>query len=81
MPLYHFCPSIRTLLGLKPTNLKFYCHNGLFLLSDGRYMTVDEIKTFLNEELALGHERIRVSGCDNFDPIRGCLGHEREGER
>ena len=46
---------------------------------DGKPLeTVREIRRRLAEEYALGHKYIRQSGCDNFDPEIGCLGHPQK---
>ena len=35
----------------------------------------EELISILDKELAEGHRLIRAQGCDNFDPVEGCLGH------
>ena len=44
---------------------------------NGEHPTLVEFKKYLNEEKAKGHRLLPSTGCDNFDPIKGCLGHER----
>jgi hypothetical protein len=44
--------------------------------SNGRYMTADEAKDVLLDELAKGHIVTPVGSCTNFDfSGGGCLGH------
>ena len=66
--------------------------DGLLLLSDkdmailvkhvydeyGLHPTCTEFRKHLMEEKKLGHKFVRPGGCDNFDPVRGCLGHEKK---
>lgn len=49
------------------------------MLSDGkgRPLPVDEARKILTAELEQGHLYIKASGCDNFDPKKGCLGHTK----
>lgn len=63
--------------------------NGLLAMSDrdltklldsvqdeeGNHPTLTEFKKYLNEEIAKGHRFLPVPECDNFDPVKGCLGH------
>lgn len=39
--------------------------------------SVEEFRAALTEELQQGHKYIKSPLCDNFDPVYGCLGHER----
>ena len=41
----------------------------------GRQPSLEEFKEYLNHEWSLGHRLLPVPECDNFDPVRGCLGH------
>lgn len=43
---------------------------------DGRRMTADEVFNVLCDALANGQEELPLGACDNFDPKRGCLGHD-----
>lgn len=36
------------------------------------------VRQTLKLELAKGHLVYPMDGCDNFDPIKGCLGHEEK---
>jgi hypothetical protein len=38
--------------------------------------TVHEIREAFMDELAKGNEYLPMGGCDNFDPKKGCLGHD-----
>ena len=40
------------------------------------YKSVRELQEDLRVQLAKGHRLIKDDRCDNFDPIKGCLGHE-----
>jgi len=42
----------------------------------GKHPTLRQFKEFLKAEKALGHELLPAKGCDHFDPVKGCLGHE-----
>lgn len=42
---------------------------------EGNHPTLSEFKQYLNEEMAKGHRLLRSPKCDNFDPVKGCLGH------
>lgn len=47
----------------------------------GRALTdVEEIKAAFRQELAKGHRLLPSHGCKNFDPQKGCLGCEKEGD-
>ena len=43
---------------------------------DGKHPKLGEFKKWLRNEKALGHKFIPVPECDNFDPVKGCLGHD-----
>jgi hypothetical protein len=43
---------------------------------DGTRYTTSELRDALMDELSKGHEFIRIGDCDNFDPKKGCLGHD-----
>lgn len=42
---------------------------------DGYHPTLIEFKGYLEEKLAKGHRFLPCPECDNFDPVKGCLGH------
>lgn len=64
---FHVCQDIRGALRMRD-----FDH---FMHEDGRPMTRAEAFEGLCDELAMGHEVIRASECDNFDFVKGCLGH------
>lgn len=66
----HIAASIRGLLNQSDDSL----HN---MLSDGegQPLSATEAREILTAELEKGHLYIPSSGCDNFDPKKGCLGH------
>jgi hypothetical protein len=49
---------------------------GVFSDDEGKPLSAEAARIELEKERALGHKLIRSAGCDNFDPIEGCLGHE-----
>lgn len=50
----------------------------VFTDDNGKTLSVEEIKNWLMDELAKGHEVYPCGECDNFDYSgRGCLGHEK----
>lgn len=49
---------------------------------DGRVLnTVEEVRSFLYEQKAMGREVLPLGDCDNFDHKKGCLGHPEEEEK
>ncbi|MBR6873051.1 MAG: hypothetical protein IKN17_06055 [Ruminococcus sp.] len=54
---------------------------GCLIDDNGRELTdVEEIKAVFRHELELGHRLMPTCGCTNFDPQKGCLGCEIEGD-
>jgi hypothetical protein len=51
-------------------------YDDVFSDDDGTPIPTKEARKFMKQELKQGHRLIRSKGCDNFDPIKGCLGHE-----
>jgi hypothetical protein len=47
---------------------------------DTRYASLKELEEDLQVQLAKGHVLIKDSNCDNFDPVKGCLGCEMKQE-
>lgn len=43
---------------------------------EGKHPTLTELREYLNEEKAKGHRLLPSPECDNFDPVKGCLGHD-----
>ncbi len=44
---------------------------------DGKTLkTIEEVKSFFEEHLKLGHKVLPLGGCDNFDYETGCKGHK-----
>ncbi len=69
----HTTLSVRGALGMSKRELK-----RLFRQSDGRYLSADEAREHLMDELAQGHERLPLGEpCEGFDHKSGCPGHER----
>ena len=46
---------------------------------DGKTLdTEQEVKRFLQEQLAMGRRLLPCGNCDNFDYETGCKGHDME---
>ena len=45
---------------------------------DGEYASFAEAQTYLDQLRSDGVHVLPVGECNNFDPIKGCLGHEKE---
>jgi hypothetical protein len=70
--IYHMYLNVRGALLWPKSKLK-----GMLVdKTTGRYLTPDEARNALMDELSKGHEVIPIGECDNFDFKRGCLGHE-----
>ena len=69
----HVSTSIDGLLALRDSELSRMLDN----IQDekGKHPTLAEFKKYLNEEKAKGHRLLPSPECDNFDPVKGCLGH------
>lgn len=76
---FHCCVSIRGALRMSPEDFA-QSYRGVFTDNSGRVLSLVEAHAQLEKELALGHEIIPSAGCDHFDWVKGCLGHE-EAER
>lgn len=69
----HMCLSIDG--GIKNARML----KGCITTDDGRTLqTVAEIREFLYGQKALGRRVLPMGDCDNFDYIKGCLGHKVE---
>lgn len=73
----HISTSIDGLLEMSDYRLRKMCN--CITDAEGRHPTLSELKKYLRAEKALGHRLIRSDGCDNFDPVLGCLGHPNKG--
>ncbi|HLI94245.1 MAG TPA: hypothetical protein VKU83_11565 [Puia sp.] len=53
------------------------------LLQDetGKLLTDKEAREHLRECQARGIKKIMVGDCDNFDPIKGCMGHPSDNQQ
>lgn len=71
---HHMCTNISGALA----NWKDSLWHNVCTADDGRMMSAREVKDFFKLELAKGHEVYPFGDCDNFDWIRGCLGHKSE---
>lgn len=48
---------------------------------NGRLLNDAEARAYLLECQAKGIKKIPCGDCDNFDPIKGCMGHPSENEQ
>lgn len=70
----HLCLSVRGALNQTKAEMKRMASS---ITVDGkRLKTADEVREFLLDELAQGHELLPFGECDNFDWKTGCKGHE-----
>lgn len=72
--LRHMSTSIDGLLSMSDKDLTTW----LDYIQDeeGKHPTLTELRKYLNEEKAKGHRLLPSPECDNFDPVKGCLGHD-----
>lgn len=70
---YHISTSIDGLLMMSNREMKrlLLCVRD----DEGNIPTVEEFIKYLKEEKKKGHKLIPPPECDNFDPVKGCLGH------
>ena len=70
----HLCLSVRGALNWSKAEMKRMASS---ITVDGKQLkTADEVRNFLLDELAQGHEVLPFGDCDNFDWKTGCKGHE-----
>ncbi len=69
----HVSTSIDGLLALRDNELSRLLNS--IQDENGEHPTLTEFKKYLNEEKAKGHRLLPSPECDNFDPVKGCLGH------
>lgn len=74
MRFRHISYGIEGMLLLREKELRELATNATD--DNGNQMTFEAFKQFLLDEKALGHKFLPVTGCNNFDPVKGCLGHE-----
>lgn len=69
----HLCLSVRGALNQTKAEMKRMAPS---IMIDGKPLrTADEVRNFLLDELAQGHEVLPYGECDNFDWKTGCMGH------
>lgn len=74
----HMCISVRGVLS-KPKQVMWKDYKGVFTKDDGSATTYEEVRDYLLDELAKGHELIPFGKCDNFNYAKGgCRGHEEK---
>ncbi len=75
----HLCLSVRGALAWSKSQMKRMASS---IAVDGKQLkTAEEVRNFLLDQLAQGHEMIPFGECDNFDWKTGCRGHEILKER
>lgn len=80
MTSFHMHISIRGALRMTPEEFA-QAYQGVFTDESGRTLSLVEAHAELQRELALGHEIIPSVGCNNYDWVHGCLGHEEAKEK
>lgn len=70
----HMSTSIEGLLAMSDARMKRMLNS--VKDENGNQPTLEEFKIYLNHEWSIGHKLLPVPECDNFDPVKGCLGHE-----
>ena len=73
MKRLHVSTSIDGLLALRDNELSRMLNS--IQDENGEHPTLEEFRKYLNEEKAKGHRLLPSPECDNFDPVKGCLGH------
>lgn len=75
---FHISTSIEGLLAQSDYQLKKLIP---YIRYDGKgFQSVYELRRLLISELLSGKKFIASDGCNNFDPVKGCLGHSSEEE-
>lgn len=68
----HVSVTIRGLLKESDKSLHHMLNDG-----EGKPLSAQDARKILKAELQKGNLYIKTSGCDNFDPKNGCLGHSK----
>lgn len=77
---FHCHLDVRGYLSKKPQDFKRAARG--FKLEDGRPATPEQVRKFLFDHLAQGHEVIPLGEpCEGFDWKTGCIGHPPEGDK
>lgn len=74
--IWHMSVSIEGLLAMSDARMKRILNS--VKDDEGNQPTLEEFKKYLNYEWAIGHRLLPVPECDNFDPVKGCLGHDEQ---
>ena len=70
----HICLSVRGALRQSDAELRLWVGN---IQCDGKKCrSVAEVRDFLIKALDEGYAYLPPDECDNFDPKKGCLGHD-----
>jgi len=73
--IYHCNISISGMLS-KPNKRKWKLFEK-YVTYGGKKLSADEWKQMFCDRLNDGHLLFPMGTCDNFDPARGCMGHEK----
>lgn len=73
--IHHISISVSGLLRLSNLALQRQW-GGAIKVGGRRLRTASEIRGFLLEKQAEGYEVLPTEGCDNFDKMSGCMGHD-----
>lgn len=73
MSVRHLCFSVDGMLALKNRDLDGWASS--FRVDGKPCGCGEEVRKALQEAKAEGWKYIPSAECDNFDPIKGCLGH------
>jgi hypothetical protein len=66
--------SVRGALQMSDAELKELAQS--ITLDDGTHpRTAAQVRELFMDELAMGHEVVPMTDCDNFDYKKGCMGH------
>ncbi len=74
----HMCLSVKgALTNWSKADMR---RNASSFTVDGKKLsTAEQVKNFLLDQLAEGHEVLPFGECDNFDWKTGCRGHAKKG--
>ena len=74
--IWHMSVSVEGLLAMSDARMKRMLNS--VKDDEGNQPTLEEFKKYLNYEWSIGHRLLPVPECDNFDPVKGCLGHDKQ---
>ena len=74
--LRHISVSIEGLAAMSDARMKGMLNS--VKDENGNQPTIEEFRKYLNHEWSIGHRFLPVPECDNFDHVKGCLGHDTD---